>query len=70
VPPAWFLNLQSTPEAEVEIGKRRIRVRSHVAEGEEETSLLPRAHAYNPHWSGYQQKASRRIPLVVLTPSG
>ncbi|MFM7273359.1 MAG: nitroreductase/quinone reductase family protein [Gammaproteobacteria bacterium] len=70
VPPAWFLNLQSMPEAEVEIGSRRTRVRSHVAEGAEEAALLPRAHAYNPHWSGYQQKAARRIPLVVLTPVG
>lgn len=69
-PPAWLLNLQSNPDAEVEIGNRRIAVRMHIAEGEEERALLPRAHAYNPHWAGYQQGTQRRIPLVVLTPRG
>ena len=29
---------------------------------------MPRAHAYNPHWAGYQQRAQRRIPLMMLTP--
>jgi deazaflavin-dependent oxidoreductase (nitroreductase family) len=67
-PPAWLLNLEANPDAEVEIGSRRVAVRMHRAEGEEERVLLPRAHAYNPHWAGYQQRAKRRIPLVVLTP--
>jgi deazaflavin-dependent oxidoreductase (nitroreductase family) len=67
-PPAWLLNLEANPEAEVEVGSRRIAVRMHRAEGEEEARLLPLAHAYNPHWAGYQQQCARRIPLVVLTP--
>src|SRR5262245_33138739 len=28
-PPAWLLNLETRPDAEVEIGKRRIPVRAH-----------------------------------------
>jgi len=67
-PPAWLLNLEANPRAEVEIGRRRIPVRAHIAEGEERERLLPVAHAYNPHWKGYQEHAERRIPLVVLTP--
>lgn len=67
-PPAWFLNLQAGTETEVEVGARCLRVRSHVAEGQEADRLLPLAHAYNPHWAGYQQRCQRRIPLVVLTP--
>ena len=67
-PPAWLLNLDATPEAEVEVGSRRIAVRMHRASGDEERELLPRAHHYNPHWAGYQQKCKRHIPLVVLTP--
>jgi F420H(2)-dependent quinone reductase len=69
-PPAWLLNLQANPRAEVEIGRRRIAVRAHIAEGEEQARLLPLAHAYNPHWKGYQHKTSRHIPLIVLTPEG
>jgi deazaflavin-dependent oxidoreductase (nitroreductase family) len=68
-PPAWFLNLQANPRASVEIGRRKIPVSMHVATGEEEARLQPLAHAYNPHWKGYQEKATRRIPLVVLDPS-
>lgn len=68
VPPAWFLNLQSGAEVDVEVGTRKLRVRAHVAEGAEAERLLPLAHAYNPHWAGYQQRCQRRIPLVVLTP--
>ncbi len=67
-PPAWFLNLQSGAQAEVEVGARRVGVRAHVAEADEEARLLPLAHAYNPHWAGYQQRCQRRIPLVVLSP--
>jgi len=69
-PPAWLLNLRDTPRAEVEIGRRRIAVRARVAQGEEERTLLPRAHAYNPHWAGYQKQAQRHIPLVILEPVG
>ena len=56
------------PISDVEIGRRGIPVRAHIAEGAEHERLLPVAHAYNPHWKGYQEHAQRRIPLVVLTP--
>ncbi len=69
VPPAWFCNLQSGPDAEVEVGSQCSPVRAHVAEGAEAERLLPLAHAYNPHWAGYQQRCRRRIPLVVLSPA-
>ena len=31
--PAWFLNLRSTPEAEIQIGSKRLRVRAREALG-------------------------------------
>ena len=66
-PPAWLLNLEARPEAEIEIGRQCTAVRARRAEGEEARALLPRAHAYNPHWAGYQQHAMRQIPLIVLS---
>ncbi|PLW83215.1 nitroreductase family deazaflavin-dependent oxidoreductase [Kineobactrum sediminis] len=67
-PPAWLLNLQANPHAEVEGGKKHIPVKMHIARGEEEARLMPLAHAYNAHWAGYHATAKRHIPLVVLTP--
>jgi deazaflavin-dependent oxidoreductase (nitroreductase family) len=69
LPPAWFFNLQSRPEATVEVGKRSLQVNAHVAEDAEAARLLPLAHTYNPHWAGYQKNCARRIPLVVLSPA-
>jgi deazaflavin-dependent oxidoreductase (nitroreductase family) len=37
--PAWSLNLSAKPEAEVEVGRKRQKVRARVAEGEERTAL-------------------------------
>lgn len=37
--PAWSLNLRANPEAEVEVGRRRTRVRARLAEGEERADL-------------------------------
>ena len=69
-PPAWLLNLQANPRAQVEVGRRRLNVKAHIAIGDEEARLMPLAHGYNPHWKGYQQRARRHIPLIVLTPLG
>lgn len=69
-PPAWLLNLQANPQAQVEVGRRRLHVKAHIASGDEEARLMPLAHDYNPHWKGYQQHARRHIPLIVLTPLG
>src|SRR2546423_201573 len=38
-PPAWWLNLEADPRAEVEVGGRRTSVRARRAEGEEAQRL-------------------------------
>ncbi|HET6570253.1 MAG TPA: nitroreductase family deazaflavin-dependent oxidoreductase [Solirubrobacterales bacterium] len=67
-PPAWSLNLKATPEAEVEVGRRRIPVRARVAEGEERADLWRR---HNEQYSGfdeYEARTDRDIALFVLEP--
>jgi deazaflavin-dependent oxidoreductase (nitroreductase family) len=66
--PAWSLNLQATPEAEVEIGRERRPVRARVAEGEERAELWRR---HNEQYSGfdeYEARTDRDIALFVLEP--
>ena len=63
--PAWYLNLQGQ-EADVELGRERRRVRAREAEGEERERLWAEMVAIYAPYASYQQKTSRRIPVVVL----
>ena len=66
--PAWSLNLKAAPEAEVEVGRRRVPVRARVAEGEERADLWRR---HNEQYSGfdeYEARTDRDIALFVLEP--
>jgi deazaflavin-dependent oxidoreductase (nitroreductase family) len=67
--PAWFLNLRSNPEVEVEMkGGPGQRMRARVAGPEERASLWPRVVADHRNYAGYQTKTQREIPLVLLEP--
>jgi deazaflavin-dependent oxidoreductase (nitroreductase family) len=66
--PAWFLNLTADPEVTVERGRERLPMRAHEADEEERARYWPQVVAMYPGYAGYQEKTSRRIPLVVLEP--
>ena len=66
--PAWSLNLQANPEAEVEVGRERRPVRARVAGGEERAELWRK---HNEQYSGfdeYKARTDRDIALFVLEP--
>ena len=67
--PAWWRNLQATPEAEVRLGPRRRRVRAREATPEERAALWPRFVAAYPNYARYEERTSRRIPIVLLEPA-
>lgn len=66
--PAWFHNLRSHPDTEVQIGRRRVKVHSRGASSEERERLWPKAVEHNPHWGRYRKRTTREIPLVLLEP--
>lgn len=67
--PAWFHNLTSRPEVEIQVGRQRIPVRARVAEGEERARLWARADEINQgQYEIYQSRTQRLIPVVVLEP--
>jgi len=67
--PAWFLNLTSQPDVEIQVGRQRIPVRARVAEGEERARLWARADDVNQgQYAIYQSRTKRVIPVVVLEP--
>ncbi len=64
--PAWFHNLKANPDATVQIGSERRRVRARVAGPSERGRLWEKAvHTYGGY-RGYQERTEREIPLVVL----
>jgi deazaflavin-dependent oxidoreductase (nitroreductase family) len=66
--PAWSLNLKANPDAEVEVGRERRRVRARVAAGDERADLWRR---HNEQYSGfdeYEARTDRDIALFVLEP--
>jgi proline iminopeptidase len=64
--PSWYKNLQSNPEAEVQVGTKTIKVKARTASGEERAKLWQEALKFWPPYADYQKKALREIPVVVL----
>ena len=68
-PPAWLLNLQAKPEAEVMVGGKTFRARAEILDGEARAAIWPRLTAYYPGWAHYETLTDRTLHPVVLTPA-
>ena len=66
--PAWFLNLQADPRAQIQVGSRRIEVLARTATAEERAPLWQRIVAAYPGYGKYERKRTLEIPLVFLEP--
>jgi F420H(2)-dependent quinone reductase len=66
--PAWSLNLKANPDAEVEVGRKRVKVRARPAEGEERADLWRRHMQQYSGWDYYESKLDREITVFVLEP--
>jgi deazaflavin-dependent oxidoreductase (nitroreductase family) len=66
--PAWALNLKANPDAEVEVGHRRKKVRARVAEGEERAKLWRKSNEQYAGFDDYERRTDRAISLFVLEP--
>jgi deazaflavin-dependent oxidoreductase (nitroreductase family) len=67
--PAWWLNLQSRPDAHIQVGDQRHEVHARRASGEEDERLWPRLVAAYRGYDAYRQRTRRDIPIVVLEPA-
>ena len=64
--PAWFLNLKANPEVTIELGTEKFAARTSIPEAPERDRLYAQQAATMPAFNEYQQKTTRRIPVVVL----
>jgi len=65
--PAWYLNLERSPEAEVLIEGRRRRLFAHKVSPEEKKLIWPRLIEMYPSFNLYQRRTHRDIPLLRLS---
>ncbi len=66
--PAWFLNLESHPEATIQVKKRQMQVKTETANPEKKRELWARLMEVAPGYADYQKRTSRDIPMVILHP--
>ena len=66
--PAWWLNLQQLPAAEVQIGRERRDVTATKAGPEQRARLWPGFTGPYPGYLRYEARTAREIPVVILHP--
>jgi deazaflavin-dependent oxidoreductase (nitroreductase family) len=66
--PAWWLNLRSNPEAEIELGRGRTRVSARKASSAERARLWPEFTSRFSAYAKYATRTAREIPVVILEP--
>ena len=67
--PAWSLNLKANPDAEVEVGRKRLKVRARIAAGEERVDLWRKSNEQYSGFDDYEARTDRDIALFVLEPA-
>jgi deazaflavin-dependent oxidoreductase (nitroreductase family) len=66
--PAWALNLEANPDAEVELGRERRAVRARIAAGDERAELWRRINEQYSGFDDYAARTERDIRVFVLEP--
>ncbi|MGH7874576.1 MAG: nitroreductase family deazaflavin-dependent oxidoreductase [Candidatus Binatia bacterium] len=65
--PAWYLNLEQHPEAEVIVRGEHRKVSARRLLPEEKNLIWPRLVHLYPQFETYQQRTRREIPLMRLS---
>ena len=66
--PAWYLNLIANPDVVVQVGADTFAARARRASQEEKPSLWRTMTSIFSGYDGYQARAGREIPLVIVEP--
>jgi deazaflavin-dependent oxidoreductase (nitroreductase family) len=65
-PPAWYLNLEENPEADVQVKAEHFKATARTATDEEKPRLWEIMAGEWPAYNDYQDKTDREIPVVIL----
>jgi deazaflavin-dependent oxidoreductase (nitroreductase family) len=67
--PQWYLNLEATPAAEIQVLAEHKHVTVRTASEDEKPRLWAIVTGVWPNYDVYQSRTDRTIPLVVLSPA-
>lgn len=67
--PGWYWNLKSNPTVQVNIGPEQFEATAEILAGAERERQWRRFTEVFPFIATFQERASRPIPVVVLTPT-
>src|SRR5215467_1890112 len=67
--PVWYYNLTAHPHVELQDGPVKKDYQAREVTGDERATWWERAVATWPDYAEYQKKATRTIPVFVLTPT-
>lgn len=66
--PAWFLNLQSNPQARIQVEGLTKSVLAEQATPADKSRLWAQLLETAPFYDNYQKRTRREIPMVILRP--
>jgi deazaflavin-dependent oxidoreductase (nitroreductase family) len=66
--PAWWLNLQQDPHAELVLGREKRTVTARNAAPDERALLWAEVTDRAPGYLEYERRTTREIPVVILQP--
>jgi deazaflavin-dependent oxidoreductase (nitroreductase family) len=64
--PSWYHNLVAHPDITIELGGEEFQAKASVAQGAERDRLFKQQADQLPIFNEYQQKTTRRIPVIVI----
>jgi deazaflavin-dependent oxidoreductase (nitroreductase family) len=64
--PDWYFNLKAHPEVTLEVGTERFPAHATEISGEERDRIYAAQVAKSPQFAEYEQKTTRRIPVIAL----
>jgi deazaflavin-dependent oxidoreductase (nitroreductase family) len=66
--PDGYYNVSANPEVSVEVGTEQFQAQAAIADEPERTRLYDQMASKYPGFAEYQQKTTRTIPVITLTP--
>jgi deazaflavin-dependent oxidoreductase (nitroreductase family) len=66
--PGWFYNARSNPQVTIQVQDTQLSAVAEVAGPEKRKELWARLPSIAPFYAGYEKRASREIPMVILRP--